>query len=301
MIPTASPNDIKARLDLHMIEAYRSSSDIRRTRDYVLRKWRSDEALSRLALSSQTGLSGICASEDEAALRNVVDYFFEPYFVSTMNIGQAWDYFHAIQQVIGLEISPDGPNGNGPVLLRTLHHHSIFSMIVVVIARIVRESGYRKAILLHQNLPLDPRLEAARDCVNRVLGLEVQYVHLKGRWLSTLRRETDARTIVICMDDMPPGLYETHHRPGRTPTRIELYAKPGIDLSLEGISAATILAKLIKASQYTLDFPDTDRALLQAYDPATGLRCPLPAWIFWPGLKCWERDEIPASLEITVE
>lgn len=299
MIPEADENEILNRLDLFVMRAYRDQGDVRQVREQVVQEWRQKPELARLALSRFDGLSRISAEQDDRAVRTIADYWFEALFLPTMNLGQARDYFLAVQESMQLEVDDSvPPPSDRPLILQTLHHSCIFSILYVIIQYLVAGYDFRKFVLLHLRDPLDPRLEICKKLVEEVLGVEGAFIQLEGDWLANLRREMTDRSVFIYMGDMPPSLFRDRHRPGKTSSTIKLYAEPDIDIAVEGISTASILARRFRAGHHLLDFPTANTVRLR---PCTGspveLECPLTDWVFWPALRRWY-EEIPQKPDL---
>lgn len=295
IIPEADETEIRSRLDLSVMRAYGQAENIRSVRNHIIKEWRTDDTLSPLALSRQEGLSDLTEADEQRAIATIADYWFEPYVVSSMNIGQARDYYLAAQNSLRLETQATDLQSDRPLVLETLHHSCIFSVLYLIVQHLVRDFGFKKVVLLHLREPLDPRLEVCRALVERILQAEAVSVLLNEKWMETLSHAVTDSTVVLYMGDMPPSIFPKLRRPEKASSRVRLYAEPDIELIASGISMASLLARRFKASHYTLDFPARDVARLQPRNEDATLSCPLPDWVFWPALPRWYQNGKPES------
>ena len=287
MIPNADESEIQDRLDLTIMRAYSTSESPRATRTRLLHRWREDELLSRLVLSRIEGLSAIAPEEDERGVRNLADYWFEPLVMPTMSLGQARDYFLSVKKSLRFELGEISPPTDRPLILESVHHCCVFSVLYATIQLLVAGHGFRKAILLHLRDPLDPRAATGQILVERVLQVETVCLRLEGAWLATLGREMSDRTVLIYFGDMPPSLFPDRYQPGKTSSRVHFYARPDVAVDVEGISIARFLARRHRAGHHLLDYPEPGTVRLRPWRRGAELHCPLADWVFWPALRRW--------------
>lgn len=291
-IPQADELEIQNRFDLTIMRAYAQTDNVATTRSRIIKLWQSDETLSQLALSRQAGVSGLSAEDDQRAVTNLADYWFEPYALPTMSIGQARDYYLAIQDVLRFVISPADRPVKRPIVLETLHHCCAFSILFVSVQELIRKFALKRFILLHLRDELDPRLEICRNLLDNVLHVEAFPISIRENWLDVLQRSVTEDTLIVYMGDMPASMFPKLRTRKNTDSILRLYAEPGIEIMTERVSIAGALTRRLNADHYTLDFPEKDTAHLQSWTHGA-LSCPLPDWVFWPALERWY-NRIPA-------
>lgn len=286
----ATEAEIQSRFDLTVLRAYGSSQNVWATRDQILRTWRKDEALSKLALSTQEGFSALSDEDDQRAVANIADYFFEPMVMPTMNVGQARDYYLSIQNSMRIDMELDGLYPDKPIIIEAVHHCCVYSVLFVIFQHLVRDLGFKRVVVLHQQEQLFPRLELWRSLAHHALGVEFIPVRVDEPWQEPLAEAVTNNSIILYMGDMPAKAFPKLRRPERALSRVQLFAEPNIDVEARAISMAHLIARRFKGRHFSLDFPERDVARFKPRAGNAPLSCPLPDWAFWPLLQHWYRD-----------
>lgn len=274
------------RLDLYLMRGYAGPENIRSLRQRVIEGWEDDPVLRELAPSQVADLPGLSIEEERAAVRNLADFFFEPYVVSSMRVAQVDAYFADIAARIplicdeGITLRP-----NAPLILETLHHSCVFSICYLAITRLlVPEFGYDRVILLHQREEIDPRLIACQVSGNFVTQGTFLLHNVRKDGILSLRKEITERSIVLYFGDMPGALFEGRYDPDTDLRQLRLVSASAGERSLQGVSIADKLARLFKADHLLLDAPADDHFWLRPRAGEGTLCCPLSNWVFWPAL-----------------
>lgn len=246
--------------------------------------WRDDESLAKRRLSTMHGMSGVSVEDDEAAMRSILDYWFEPYVMSTMSLGQARDYYLGVENLLSVKFENSLRTRGRPVVLETLHHSMTFSALYLVVQKLVREQDIKRVVLLHLREKIEPRLELCRVLVERNLGVEPVGVRLSDDWLRKLKGVLSGDTLLIYMGDMSPSVFPTRRRKEVGLATIRLNNGSIGGLEIECVSVAATLARRYGADHWALDFPGGGAMRIRAGGQADQLCCPLTEWVFWPSL-----------------
>ncbi len=225
------------------------------------------------------GFEGISQATANRAMFNVIDFFFEQLVLASMKDDKRLHYFISIEASIRLD-TPAMLDFGRPIVIETVHHVAVFSMIVLLAARLRAQGGKDRIILLHQAQRPEPRLEYAAQIIRNYLGFQTISVPMTGNWFRQLSASMSPTTVLLYLGDMPPDAKKQDN------TRRELIlsdkgsAATGL---VETLSAAARLADLLGADHFTLDYPDPCAASLKPAASAP-LQCPLKDWVFWPAL-----------------
>ena len=289
----AQPNNTMDlnRLDHILIHALEQDTNPLLTRQIALSKRTEDLAFKKLALSQQPGLERVTDKEDETSFRHLVDYYFEPYFVESMNPSHLNAYLCSIEDRISLTFG-ELPGGEQPLFIESLHHYCSFSIHYLVILHLAEKRGYDHVILMHRQEQLDPRLTAMQRALSELQDIDSDLIHFGDQWFQEVEANLTDKSIIFYMGDMAPALFPQHHRPGVTGSTLSFSMNDHQQkLSLEGFSHGRQLAKSLNAQHFILDYPSETEAALNPFSVnsnKTELRCPLAAWIFWPALSLFK-------------
>jgi hypothetical protein len=278
----AEQDEIDRRLDLTILQRLSTASDPLAEWHRIRMGWRQDPRLEKLSLPRLVAPALIDDGEADDAVRNLADFAIEPFVLSRMNLLQARDYLLGADTTFSLDLTLASALGDGPIILETLHHHCIFSMLYTVLAHLVERRGIDKVILLHLRDPLDSRLEVCRACAKALLGVEGVALRMGEDWRSALVREVTPHSVVFYMGDMPASIFGDRRASRRQAPTLELFARPQFRICIRAVSAARALAHRLGALHLRLDFPAVDEARLRPASASERLVCPLSAWAFWP-------------------
>ncbi|MEJ6706263.1 MAG: hypothetical protein QNK49_01035 [Porticoccus sp.] len=294
MIVEANEEEITSRLDLTIMRDYRANENlIRATRDRYNQTWKTDPKIYQLVPSKQEKISKLDGVNDERAVRNIVDYWFEAEIFASFSVGQAQAYMLAVQQGMDFSVECDIPMaGQGPVLLETLHHVYSFSVIFSLVNNLLKESNFRKLILLHMHEPLDNRLIAIQSVLTNTTDMEAVPIRIKEDWMKEVQQQVTPDSIIIYMGDMSSSALGLPEKKGKRSNLLQLFATQESVACFQTISGAPILARQLHAKHLILDYPKRDQACLRKWAINSPLRCAVEDWVFWPALNTWytERD-----------
>ena len=274
------------RLDIQVLSAFqKENTNVVHTRKYILDNWRNDEKYKSLGLSSIQGFDGISLDQEHRAVNNLVDYWFEPHFLITMNAGQLRDYFQAVEDIFNIEFSCDIPiAGEKPLLIDGIHHYLGFSLLFSLCKLFVTEFGYKRILILHGRENTDPRLELVGTLISQLSGCEIGNVLMDKNWTTELGKQVNQSTVIVYMGDMSPLLFSDMYKKGKTSSEISLYTQSGDRFSFEGFSISKFLARRLKAHHLSVSYPEEKTLQICDWENKTKSECPVYDWIYWPAL-----------------
>lgn len=274
------------RFDLLVLGAFHQDpKNVQHTRRHIINNWRDDNKYKSLGLSSSQGFEQISPDEEDRAVKNLVDYWFEPYFLPTMNIGQLRDYFLAFEDIYNLELTCDiNMAGEKPLVIDAFHHYAGFSALFSLYKFFVTELGYKRILILNGKKNTDPRLELVGTLISRLTGCEYGNVLMEKNWWIELGKQVNETTVVFYMGDMPPLLFTDTHKKSKTSSEISLYTQSGDRFSFEGFSVSKFITRRIKAHHISITLPEEKTLHICEWEGRTKFDCPVYEWIYWPAL-----------------
>lgn len=286
----ATEEEIENRLDLFLLREFEDQKKLRDSHYDARYNWRRIPKLSRLAPSSMLGLACISEADDDLAIINLADYFFEKYLLSTMSIGQVRDYYLSITTRFELTGSFDEIDSQRPLVLETMHHHCIFSIMYSIMQKLIQEHGFKKFILLHIQKQLDVRFSL---CVTLFAtyfpDTELKAICISNdNWTVDLDKEMGPGSTILYMGDIPPQAFGKNKKTRNY--NLHLPLEDGSIVEAERLSAASILARRYRAAHHSLDFPQMNVINFTAAQKV--IKCPFSSWVFWPMLHKHYRHSI---------
>ena len=282
----ATEEEIARRLDLKILREFRDNpADVRKTRNWFIENWADSPNLAGLSLSDKKAIARSTAEQDQAAVKSIVDYNFEPHFVSTMKPVQLRDYFLDVTKIFDIDIQNTFPNaGRTPLLIEGLHHRCSFSFVFTLIAKfLMPEFGYNSFITLYTQDEPDIRLVGSKNIIDNMLGGRASGIKLSGGWYRRLRTEMTDRTVIFYMGDMAPKLFPKNKS---KINRLVLTSDAAPDFEVDVLSDAARLAQKLGAEHYSWDIKKKDTLRLRRVeaDDKADLTVPVYDWVFWPAL-----------------
>lgn len=270
------------RFDTQVMAAYQNPRMLRHSRDNLLAQIHAGR-WNHLLPARLAGLEAMPAADCARAATAIVDYYFEPRVMESMQDRQAHDYFCAFAKTMTVERA-DGLGQGAPIWVETVHHACIFSILYDLILHLARHHGVRRAILIHHGQRPEPRLALIARLLRSLHRIEPYFIQLRDNWFQSLARVVTPDTVILYLSDVPtpagPAAAAKEQRPA---AQLLLTARPGLSARVETTPGAAILAKRLKARHLLLDFPGPDRIRLRpAAQNAPLTTIPLQDWVFWP-------------------
>lgn len=268
------------RFDTQVMAAYKNAKMLRHSRDSLIAQVHAGR-WNHMSPARLPGMAAMSVEDCARAAMTVIDYYFEPRVMESMQDTQAHDYFCGFAKTMKVD-RIDGVAGGAPIWVETVHHACIFSILYDLILHLARYHGVRRAILIHHGQRPEPRLAIIARLLRSLHKIEPYFVQLKDNWFQSLAKVTTPDTVILYLSDVPtpPGTKD------REPAHLLLSAEPGLSACVDTTPGAALLARRLKARHVLLDFPGFDRIRLRPAGQAGQLATlPLPDWVFWPLLK----------------
>lgn len=284
MAPRYGFNLESDRFDTHVMGTYQQSKMIRHSRDSLIAQVHGGR-WNHLLLNQLEGLGGISADICEKAAINVIDYYFEPRVLSSMQDTQLHEYFCGFSKTLRVD-HISGVGSGAPLWVETVHHVCVFSILYDLILHLARHHGYRRAVLLHQGQRPEPRLSMIAKLLLKKHNIQPQFIQLTGNWFSALAKTATPDTVILYLSDVPPETSAKHAAKERDLPRLRLTAPPDFAATVDTVPGGSILARRLKARHVVLEYPGPGRIRIRPFDQNNQMAClPLEDWVFWPLLK----------------
>lgn len=215
----------------------------------------------------------------------MADYFYEPYFLKELSKYQRFDYLSAIDKNVYLQIEHELVTHSKPILLEAFHHRWIFSIIPLLIAKLSKQVGIKKAILLRRHAELEYRLEAIKQYLLELHQVEVILVEFEGNWYRSLRNSMTENTVVIYFGDMSPVLFPEKSQSTDTNSYLMLNDIDNENYIVRTFSFANKLADKLQLHHTLLDYYESNHFVLRSPQHPKIFSCPAIDWMFWPALE----------------
>lgn len=284
MLPRYGFNLESDRFDTQVMAAFQKSKMARHTRDALIAQIHGGR-WNHLLPGRLDGLGAMSAQACAKAAVNVVDYYFEPLVLQSMQAKQLHEYFCGFAKTLRVD-SVHGVTSGAPIWVETVHHVCIFSILYDLILHLARHHGYRRAVLLHQGQRPEPRLAMIANLLQSMHRIQPNFVQLNGNWFAKLSKLVTPDAIVLYLSDVPPTGARPQSNKERDPSRLRLTIAGDHAVSIDTTAGGGMLARRLKAQHVVLEYPGLDNIRIRPFDPDDQVSCiSLQDWVFWPLLK----------------
>ncbi|MDE1461795.1 hypothetical protein [Spartinivicinus poritis] len=284
------------RLDIFLYEYLKSSSDyfqIAELRQYFQNNSVDFERLPNWSILRLLNHQENDCCIDMQAIRNLVEYFYEPIFLKGLNKQHQFSYLSSIEKNVYIQIDQELIDKSTPILLETFHHRWIFSLIPMLISMVAKQLGIKKAVLLRRHTEVEHRLECIRTYLGEIHQVEVVLIAFEDNWYRNLIEEITDDTIVVYFGDMSPALFPKKSKLADTDRYLMLTDATSDSYLVRAFSFADKLANRLKLSHALLNHYQSNHFVLHLSQQQNIFSCPAIDWMFWPALELFSKEKYP--------
>ncbi|GAK86508.1 hypothetical protein JCM19238_4098 [Vibrio ponticus] len=142
----------------------------------------------------------------------LLDYFFEPYFLKSMNSFQVSRYCNSINDKLQISIVNNKDIVDGPIFIEAVHTVNIFSIAYILGWRMKNIFLKNKVILFYRNVYIDVRAQKVAKALSDIHGIHVSFIRLDGKlsWYKEYKKKIDSDTVVMSFTDLPAALFKSN-------------------------------------------------------------------------------------------